>query len=88
MEYDYESQKDLVEAILDQFSIGTGKTQAAIVLFGSQVKTVLSFKDSQSVSALKNALQNAPFVGGQSRLDLGLRRAQHIFKGILITITC
>ena len=78
---DYEKEKDLVNALIDQFHIGERKVRVGFVVFGSYAKRHSGFHDAKSTSAAKAALENAPFIGGHSRLDLGLREALNLFEG-------
>lgn len=81
MRSDYEKEKNLVNALIDQFHIGERKIRVGFVVFGSYAKRHSGFHDTKSTSTAKATLENAPFIGGHSRLDLGLREALHLFEG-------
>ena len=81
MKSDYEKEKKLVEALIEQFQVGQSKVRIGLVVFGSYAKTHSTFDDTKSTSTAKAALENAPFIGGNSRLDLGLNQAYQLFQG-------
>ena len=86
MKTDYEKQKKLIHKFMDQFHIGEGKMRIGFIPFGSYAKVHSAFGDSKTSSTAKAALVNAPFIGGPSRLDLGLGQAHQLFQGNLFEI--
>lgn len=83
MKPDYERQKLLVQSILDQFHVGEGQIRIGFVVFGSYAKTHSDFDDVKSSSTAKAAVENVPFIGGHSRLDLALTKAHQLFEGTI-----
>ena len=80
---DYGKEKKLVNSLMDQFHIGEKKMRVGFVVFGSYAKKHSAFVDTKSTSMAKAALENAPFIGGHSRVDLGLNEALHLFEGVV-----
>ena len=84
MKSEFEKQKKLIHSFVDQFHIGQEQLRVGFVVYGSYAKTHSDFDDAKSASTAKAAVDNAPFIGGHSRLDLGLKSAHQLFEGSLI----
>ena len=71
----YQKMKDFIKAVAGSFSIGPGETFAGVILYGSDATTVIRFADHFSNVNFNNAVDNLPYLQGETRIDKALQLA-------------
>ena len=74
---DYDKEKLFVERIVSKFNISEAGTHAGVIVFSAKdfVNVAIKFNDHLSSTSFKKALDNLPYHGYTTRLDLALRLA-------------
>ena len=76
-EADFNRQKEFIDQILQQFSIGPKQTQAAVIKYGRTASVEINFDDFYTYKTLKNSIDNIQYDSArESRLDLALKLAR------------
>lgn len=76
----YENEKEIVKTIAKNFQVAPEKSQAGIILYSDEA-VLQRFKDSQTLTQFKQSVDNLPFKGGKTRLDVGMSlAATRMFK--------
>lgn len=66
---DFEREKAFVKQMSRLLNVHQGQSRAALVTYGTRPKTVFSFGGSDDAVLFGKAVDLAPFVGGERRLD-------------------
>lgn len=74
-EPNYRKMKDFVKAVANTFIIRSGKTLAALILYGDTATTAIRFSDHASNVDFNAAVDVLPYLGGETRIDKALQLA-------------
>ena len=74
---DFNRQKEFIDQILQQFTIGPKETQAAVIKYGESANVEISFDDFYTLKGLQNSINGIKHdLARESRLDLALKLAR------------
>lgn len=76
-EEDFNRQKEFIEQILQQFTIGPKQTLASVIKYGETAKVEISFDDFYTMKDLEGSIKSIKHdLARESRLDLALKLAR------------
>lgn len=74
----YKGEKELVKYLAKLLNVSPGNSRGAVVTYGSTAERVIMFDEYGTISAFENAVDQAPHVGGNRRMDRALETASTV----------
>ena len=76
-EEDFNRQKEFINQILQQFTIGSQRTLASVIKYGESANVEISFDDFNNMKGLQGRIEGIKHdLARESRLDLALKLAR------------
>lgn len=72
---DYRYEREAVKYMARSLKVPSGRSRASVITYGNIPSRVVKFDGYQSFSSFENAVDRAPRIGGQRRIDLALEDA-------------
>lgn len=72
----YEKEKEIVKKLSKYLNVNTGASRVAFITYGEQSKLEIRFDDDQSFLEIESQIDDAPYVGGERRMDIAIKDAQ------------
>ena len=76
----YKDEKETVKTMARSLQVPSGKSRASVITYGSYPFRIVRFNSYRTFSALENAIDRAPTVGGGRRIDLALQEAVRLLS--------
>ena len=76
----FQQQKDFVKSLARYLNIAAEKSRAALILYNSDASVIGSLVSYTELGYFEQAVQNAPFLGGQRRIDRALEAAARVLS--------
>ncbi|KAK3745599.1 hypothetical protein QZH41_005840 [Actinostola sp. cb2023] len=77
----FKGEKNLVKNLAKLLNISPGKSRGAVITYGSTPRRVITFDQYRSLPTFENAIDNAPSIGGNRRMDKALEAAASVLAG-------
>ena len=75
---DYKKEKEFVKYLARYLNVSPGNSRSALITYGSRAAEVVGFDIQRSVSDFETAVDKAPFVSGDRRIDRSLDKTSEI----------
>jgi len=84
---DYKKEKEFVKYLARYLNVSPGNSRAALVTYGNRAAEVFNFDINRPFSNFEGAVDRAPFVGGDRRIDRSLDKTSQIMADARPTVT-
>ena len=84
---DYKKEKEFVKYLARYLNVSPGNSRAALVTYGNRAAEVFGFDINRPFSNFEGAVDRAPFVGGDRRIDRSLDKTSQIMADARPTVT-
>lgn len=84
---DYKKEKEFVKYLARYLNVSPGNSRAALITYGNRAAEVVGFDISRPFSNFEVAVDRAPFVGGDRRIDRSLDKTSQIMADARPRIT-
>ena len=72
----YDKEKQFIQMIAASFGVSRGGTHAGVVTFSTVAELSIKLSDTTDYNNFRNAVDGIRFMGGSTRIDLGLQMAK------------
>ena len=72
----YDTEKEFVKALASAYNISSSQSRVGVITFSTNAEHSIKMNDHYTMPSFETAVDNIPFYGGLTRIDLALRLAQ------------
>ena len=84
---DYKKEKEFVKYLARYLNVSPGNSRAALITYGNSAAEVVGFDINRPFSNFEAAVDRAPLVGGDRRIDRSLDKISQIMADARPTVT-
>lgn len=84
---EYKKEKDFVKSLARDLNVSPGNSNAALVAYGRMAVEVIGFDSKRLLSDFETAVDNAPYINGNRRIDRALNKTVQIMTKARLTAT-
>lgn len=84
---DYKKEKEFVKRLARYLNVSPGNSRAALITYGNRAAQVVGFDLNRPFSNFEAAVDRAPYVGGDRRIDRSLDKTSQIMADARPTVT-